>query len=808
MKENILIISNNVLSRINNNGKTILSYFDSIDSSLIYQLYFSQEEPTISHFKYFRISDKDILHGLFTKKRGCEVFCRQEVKGVPEYNSSYHGSLARIARELLWLHKWKSKELIQWLDRIKPKYIFFVGGDCLFAYTIALFIKERYASKLSLYITDDYFVRNKFDNIITVYKKHLLRNKCKKFINFVDSFFTISDPMRLKYKELFGKDSYTIANIPDDLENNEINLRNEISIRNFVYAGSLYYGRDKVLNCIIDCVEKINSLNKTFITVDVYSDECESKIIKKKCVNLHRKVNNEELKEVFRKSDAFIFVESFEEKYVSKTMFSLSTKIPEYLSFRKPIFAVGPNNVGSMMYLQNIAICANSLEEVYDKVCCLLFNPNEAKEFADKSYRQYLKNHKKSEVQQKFLSYFYGKNCKKKVLQVNSVCGVGSTGKICVGIKKESEEQDIENTIIFTNGNNSDLGIKISSFTRQKIYALLSRITGRYGFVSKKNSKELIRYIIKYNPDLVHLHNIHDHVIDFKTLFYFLKRTNIKIVYTFHDCWAFTGYCPHFIMAKCDKWKTTCHHCPLRKEFSWFFDKSKMNFESKKKVLSDLDLTIVTPSKWLADLVKQSFLKDYPVKVINNGIDLNVFKSRRSSFKQKYALEGKFVILGVAFGWTYRKGLDVFIELSKRLPSNYKIVLVGTNDSIDKQLPKSIISIHRTHNQIELAELYSTADVFVNPTREDTFPTVNIESLACGTPVLTFRTGGSPEILDDTCGSVVDCDDVDGLEKEIIRVCETRPYSKEACLQHADYFDEKRMFYRYIQMYNELLFSD
>lgn len=219
-------------------------------------------------------------------------------------------------------------------------------------------------------------------------------------------------------------------------------------------------------------------------------------------------------------------------------------------------------------------------------------------------------------------------------------------------------------------------------------------------------------------------------------------------------------------------------------------------------MFSNLDLTIITPSQWLADLVKQSFLKNYPIQVINNGIDLQVFKPISSNFRQKYNIsEDKYILLGVAFDWGMRKGLDVFIELSKRLDKNkFQIVLVGTDDSIDKMLPNSIISIHRTRDQNELAEIYSAADLFVNPTREENYPTVNMESIACGTPVLTFRTGGSPEILDEKTGYIVDCDDIDEMGRQIIRICKENVFSVDDCVAKAKSFDKDLRFKEYIDL--------
>lgn len=227
-------------------------------------------------------------------------------------------------------------------------------------------------------------------------------------------------------------------------------------------------------------------------------------------------------------------------------------------------------------------------------------------------------------------------------------------------------------------------------------------------------------------------------------------------------------------------------------------------WKCKRKWFTGIEnCTIVTPSQWLADLVKQSYLKDYPVKVINNGIDLSIFKPTEGNFREKHGIVGKKVVLGVAFGWGKRKGLDIFIELTRRLQKDYQIVLVGADDEVDKLLPFNIISIHRTQNQKELAEIYTAADVFANPTREEVLGLVNVESLACGTPVVTFKSGGSPECIDDTCGSVVDCDDVDAMEFEIRRICEKKTYSVEACIQRARKFDMNVRFDEYVSLYKE-----
>lgn len=392
-----------------------------------------------------------------------------------------------------------------------------------------------------------------------------------------------------------------------------------------------------------------------------------------------------------------------------------------------------------------------------------------------------------------------------KVVQINATCGIGSTGKICVGISELLTEKGVENYILCSKSNGYHLGIELADNIYTKFQALKSHVLGNYGFNSKLETKKMIAELERIKPDIVHLHNIHGHDCNLEMLFKYFKANNVKLIWTFHDCWAFTGYCPHFTITRCDKWKTECHNCIQKKDFSWFIDRSQQLFEQKKKLFSGLNLTVVTPSRWLADLVKESFLKDYPIEVINNGIDLDVFRPTESDFRKRYGIEDKKMILGVAFDWGERKGLDVFIELSQRLPNEYQIVLVGTNDAIDKVLPSNIISIHRTQNQRELAEIYTAADVFVNPTREDNYPTVNMEAIACGTPVVTFRTGGSPEMVDGNTGSVIECDDIDTLECEIIRVCTDRPYSIEMCAEKAKSFDKSERFREYTNLYERTI---
>ena len=397
---------------------------------------------------------------------------------------------------------------------------------------------------------------------------------------------------------------------------------------------------------------------------------------------------------------------------------------------------------------------------------------------------------------------------KLKVLQINTVYKKGSTGKIVAGIETICNERDIETYVAYRYFENPDVKeneISVSSWLDCHVHNRLSTYTGFQGVFSYFGTKKFIRELDKINPDIIHLHNIHGSFINHKLLFDYIKKHDIKTIWTLHDCWAFTGLCAHFDFYKCEKWVSGCGNCVYCKNERFpLFDCTKLMWKKKKKILLGIrQLLVVTPSSWLAGLVKKSYLANYPVRVINNGIDLTIFKPFDSDFRKRYNCDNKFIILGVAFDWGRRKGLDVFIELSKRTGTDIQIILVGTNDEIDKQLPDNIITIHRTCNQHELAQIYSAADLLVNPTREDNFPTVNIESIACGTPVLTFDTGGSSEMLNESCGCTVPCDDIEALYERILYIKANHPYSTEDCVKHAANYDMNTKFKEYVDLYED-----
>lgn len=385
-----------------------------------------------------------------------------------------------------------------------------------------------------------------------------------------------------------------------------------------------------------------------------------------------------------------------------------------------------------------------------------------------------------------------------KVVQINSVCGIGSTGGITIQLSRAMTENNIENCILYTyNKYDYPLGIKYSDRFTIKLNALIAKIMGNYGFNSISSTIKLIRILKRINPDIVHIHNIHGHDLHMGIFLKHLKKTGVRVIFTLHDCWLFTGYCMHFDGIGCKKWKTQCENCPQRKRYSWFFDNSERLYTRKKRLITALDdVTIVSPSNWLAELAEKSYLGKFPIKVINNGIDLNVFKPSVSDFREKYGLQNKKVVLGIPKG-----KLDALVELSKCLGDEYKLVLVGLKEKELDIVPDNVLALgYKPHP--ELAKIFTASDVYVNTTLEDTFPTVNLEALACGTPVITFNTGGSLEAIDAATGIAVEKGNVSAIYEAVKEIC-NGPDRSAACIDRAQrLYNKHDRFQEYIDLYN------
>lgn len=410
-----------------------------------------------------------------------------------------------------------------------------------------------------------------------------------------------------------------------------------------------------------------------------------------------------------------------------------------------------------------------------------------------------------------------------KVLIINSVCGIGSTGRICTDLAQQFIANGDEVKIAY--GRKSpvpdrfrDIAVRIGTDTECRLHGLQTRLFDTHGFGSKHATREFLKWAEAYKPDLLWLHVIHGYYIHVEMLFAWIKRhPEMQVKWTMHDCWSFTGHCSHFVVTNCQQWKSHCLHCPELREYPTCYGRGSVrkNYERKRSAFTGVkNMTIITPCRWLAELVQQSFLKEYPVEVHYNTIDRKLFKPTPSDFRERYGLQEKRIVLGVSSVWDKTKGLNDFLKLAQMLDGRYAIVLVGLTDKQIRSIPRLIPGIHRvnperepaavyaptqpgqctdapceaaagmddsvvipqgvdalyeaitgckwverkcaaaklvciprTNNRQELAAVYTAADVFANPTYEDTFPTVNLEARACGTRVVTYDTGGCRETL-------------------------------------------------------------
>lgn len=399
------------------------------------------------------------------------------------------------------------------------------------------------------------------------------------------------------------------------------------------------------------------------------------------------------------------------------------------------------------------------------------------------------------------------------LLQINSAVNTCSHGLIAEEIGRAAQRAGFRSVIAYGRDglpSHSEI-IPIGTSLNVMGHVLKTRLLDRHGFGSGRATRELLAKIIVLDPDMIHLHNIHGYYLHVGFLFRFLKSLDIPVVWTLHDCWPFTGHCAIFERVKCTRWKNLCYRCPLRHAYpeSWWRDRSRRNFLEKRELFTGHPhLHIVTPSHWLEQHVRDSFLGGYPVHLIRNGIDLEIFHPGDGHrARAKYGLGDQRIILGVANTWKKRKALDDFLRLTPLLDKREKIVLVGIDQERKTVAAAGIIALPRMESREELAELYSAADVFVNPTYADNLPTTNIEALACGTPVVAYNTGGCSEIVDSLTGEVVDQGDIAELREAISRVLDK---GKEAwsphCRRRAEsLFGKEMSSQNYIRLYRSIL---
>ena len=360
-----------------------------------------------------------------------------------------------------------------------------------------------------------------------------------------------------------------------------------------------------------------------------------------------------------------------------------------------------------------------------------------------------------------------------KVLMINVVCGIRSTGRICTDLATALEAQGHEVKIAYGRENVpkqfQKYAVRIGSDLDVKLHGVKARLFDGCGFGSKKATEKFIEWVKEYDPDVIHLHNIHGYYINVEVLFNYLKTCGKRIIWTLHDCWAFTGHTAYCDAVGCEKWKTGCGSCPQMKEYpKSVADRSKQNWKKKKELFTGVnDMTIVTPSHWLAGLVKESFLKDYTVKIIHNGIDTSQFRSLPNDFKEYYGIQGKTMLLGVATAWDDNKGFSDYVKLADILGNQYQVVLVGLTAEQKINLPRNVLGITRTNSVKELAQIYSAADIFINLSKTESFSLVNIEAACCNTPVISYDVGGSKESTELSKGTIVEKGNLNAMVKAI-----------------------------------------
>ena len=368
-----------------------------------------------------------------------------------------------------------------------------------------------------------------------------------------------------------------------------------------------------------------------------------------------------------------------------------------------------------------------------------------------------------------------------KILLINSVCGIRSTGKIAAETAESYIKDGHECRIAYGREQvpekYREISYRIGTELGVKWNGLQARISDGEGFGAKRATKKFINWANQYNPDVLWLHNLHGYYLNIELLFQWIKsRPQMQVKWTLHDCWAFTGHCAHFSYVNCDHWKRNCGQCCQTGMYpkSLFRDASAENHRRKKAAFCGVkNMTLITPSRWLADLVQDSFLNDYPIEVVHNKIDQMAFRPTFSSFREKMGLTNKKIVLGVATAWNQRKGLADFIEISEGLVDSYAVVLVGVDKRLQKKLPKSIICLPSTNSKRELAEIYTAADVFINPSKEETFGLTTVEALSCGTPAVVYRDTACEEIAL-LYGGIVAERSVQEMMNKIYEICEAR----------------------------------
>ncbi len=402
-----------------------------------------------------------------------------------------------------------------------------------------------------------------------------------------------------------------------------------------------------------------------------------------------------------------------------------------------------------------------------------------------------------------------------RVFQLNAFCGIKSTGRIATDIAQLLEQQGDECLIGYgaeaPPAELARFAYRIGGPIERKIHGAIRKLFDGEGYGSVVGTLRLIRKMKAFQPDVVHLHNLHGCYLNLRILFRYLHKSGLSVLWTLHDCWPFTGHCAYFDYVGCTKWQTECGQCPqlYRYPISWGWDGSARNFRHKQKWFNGLPKVWLTPpSHWLQGLLGQSMLKAYPVRVVENGVDMEAFhpQDQRAcdALRDQHGLMEKKVVLAVAADWDERKGLPFLLEAAAFLPKDHQVVALGLTTAQIAALPEGVRGLPATASLLELATWYSLADCLANPTLEENMPLVNLEALACGTPVAVFDTGGCGEVVDDSCGYVVPKGDAAALAQAISDLTQRKTQLQKACLARAARYDRVRCYQKYLAIYKEL----
>ena len=398
-----------------------------------------------------------------------------------------------------------------------------------------------------------------------------------------------------------------------------------------------------------------------------------------------------------------------------------------------------------------------------------------------------------------------------RIVQLNTYCGSGSTGRIAVDIAEYAGRQNAETIIGFGTGtvppDAEVYALRIGAKLGRKWHGAIRKLLDAEGYGSARATRQLIRFLKAYQPDVIHLHNIHGCYLNHRLLFAYLRTAGVPVLWTLHDCWPFTGHCAYFDYVHCDRWQSECHHCPQQRSYPTNFglDGSRRNYHQKQRLFTGLPaLTLVAPCEWMRDIVALSYLSQVPCRVVYNGVNRDVFHPKESRIREKYGITQPYLALAVASEWEDRKGYQTLTTIAEQLGDDVRLVVLGLTPAQIDALPDFMLKLPRTASTRELAQWYSAADCLVNPTLEDNMPLVNLESLACGTPVAVFRTGGCPECITDACGKVVPQGDVTALVEAVRTLCAQKPTMQTACLAQAERFDANSCAQAYWALYQEV----